>query len=98
MSAEEQGDGSGRYSAAGKGKARKPYTLTKQRESWTDDEHERFLKALTENRRDWKKIAECVGTKTVIQVSLGRRRHAGRAVSAVPTAAAWRRGRLREGG
>jgi hypothetical protein len=27
-------------------KIRKPYTITKSRESWTDQEHEKFLEAL----------------------------------------------------
>ena len=27
-------------------KVRKPYTITKQRERWTDDEHKKFLEAL----------------------------------------------------
>lgn len=49
-------------------KSRKPYTLTKQRESWTNDEHERFIKALQLYNRDWKKIESYVGTKTVVQV------------------------------
>lgn len=51
-----------------KKKERKPYTLTKQRESWTNDEHERFIKALQLYNRDWKKIESYVGTKTVVQV------------------------------
>lgn len=32
-------DGSGK-------KVRKPYTITKSRESWTDEEHDKFLEAL----------------------------------------------------
>lgn len=27
-------------------KTRKPYTITKSRESWTDQEHDRFLEAI----------------------------------------------------
>eukprot|EP01113_Clastostelium_recurvatum_P007381 TRINITY_DN1343_c0_g1_i1.p1 TRINITY_DN1343_c0_g1~~TRINITY_DN1343_c0_g1_i1.p1 ORF type:complete len:356 (+),score=81.16 TRINITY_DN1343_c0_g1_i1:75-1142(+) len=49
-------------------KSRKPYTITKQRENWTDDEHNKFLEALQLYDRDWKKIEAHVGTKTVIQI------------------------------
>eukprot|EP00470_Lotharella_oceanica_P004879 CAMPEP_0170167716 /NCGR_PEP_ID=MMETSP0040_2-20121228/1043_1 /TAXON_ID=641309 /ORGANISM="Lotharella oceanica, Strain CCMP622" /LENGTH=389 /DNA_ID=CAMNT_0010405827 /DNA_START=112 /DNA_END=1281 /DNA_ORIENTATION=+ len=49
-------------------KARKPYTITKPRESWTEDEHNRFVEALKLYERDWKKIEEFVKTKTVIQI------------------------------
>lgn len=49
-------------------KSRKPYTLTKQRESWTNEEHARFIKALQLYNRDWKKIESYVGNKTVVQV------------------------------
>lgn len=56
-------------------KSRKPYTLTKQRESWTNDEHERFIKALQLYNRDWKKIETYVGTKTVVQVCATQRSH-----------------------
>ncbi|GFP83737.1 protein reveille 8 [Phtheirospermum japonicum] len=50
----QQGDGSGK-------KIRKPYTITKSRESWTEEEHDKF-------DRDWKKIEDFVGSKTVIQI------------------------------
>ncbi|KAK1409814.1 hypothetical protein QVD17_36343 [Tagetes erecta] len=53
--------------ASGK-KVRKPYTITKSRESWTDEEHDKFLEALQLFDRDWKKIEDFVGSKTVIQV------------------------------
>ncbi|KAA0033691.1 protein REVEILLE 6-like isoform X4 [Cucumis melo var. makuwa] len=42
-------------------RARKPYTITKCRESWTEPEHDNF-------DRDWKKIEAFVGSKTVIQI------------------------------
>ncbi|GAV84187.1 LOW QUALITY PROTEIN: Myb_DNA-binding domain-containing protein, partial [Cephalotus follicularis] len=54
-------DGSGK-------KIRKPYTITKSRESWTDEEHDKFLEALQLFDRDWKKIEDFVGSKTVIQI------------------------------
>ncbi|KAG5130194.1 hypothetical protein JHK84_036591 [Glycine max] len=54
-------DGSGK-------KVRKPYTITKSRESWTEEEHDKFLEALQLFDRDWKKIEDFVGSKTVIQV------------------------------
>ncbi|KAK8998338.1 hypothetical protein V6N11_083729 [Hibiscus sabdariffa] len=49
-------------------KIRKPYTITKSRESWTEQEHEKFLEALQLFDRDWKKIEAFVGSKTVIQI------------------------------
>ncbi|KAK9757893.1 hypothetical protein RND81_01G193600 [Saponaria officinalis] len=49
-------------------KVRKPYTITKCRESWSDEEHEKFLEALHLFDRDWKKIEAFVGSKTVIQI------------------------------
>jgi hypothetical protein len=37
-------------------KARKPYTLQKTREMWTDEEHNKFVKALMLYGRQWRKI------------------------------------------
>ncbi|KAL6987458.1 Protein REVEILLE 8 [Sarracenia purpurea var. burkii] len=54
-------DGSGK-------KVRKPYTITKSRESWTEEEHDKFLEALKLFDRDWKKIEDFIGSKTVIQI------------------------------
>lgn len=49
-------------------KARKPYTITKHRERWTEEEHERFLEALKLYGRAWRKIEEYVGRKTAVQI------------------------------
>ncbi|XP_047162779.1 protein REVEILLE 8-like isoform X1 [Vigna umbellata] len=54
-------------SGSGK-KVRKPYTITKSRESWSEEEHDKFLEALQLFDRDWKKIEDFVGSKTVIQI------------------------------
>lgn len=35
---------------------RKPYTITKQRERWTEDEHKKFLEALKLYGRAWRRI------------------------------------------
>lgn len=49
-------------------KVRKPYTITKQRERWTEDEHKRFLEALKLYGRAWRRIEEHIGTKTAVQI------------------------------
>ncbi|CAA0813483.1 Protein REVEILLE 1 [Striga hermonthica] len=49
-------------------KVRKPYTVTKQRERWTDEEHKKFLEALKLYGRAWRRIEEHVGTKTAVQI------------------------------
>ncbi|KAL5155332.1 Protein REVEILLE 8 [Glycine soja] len=56
-------------STSGSGKKiRKPYTITKSRESWSEEEHDKFLEALQLFDRDWKKIEDFVGSKSVIQI------------------------------
>lgn len=52
----------------GRFKIRKPYTITKQRERWSDDEHLKFLEALRLYGRAWRKIEEYIGTKTAVQI------------------------------
>ncbi|KAK7290261.1 hypothetical protein RIF29_04555 [Crotalaria pallida] len=49
-------------------KVRKQYTITKQRERWTDEEHKKFLEALKLYGRAWRRIEEYVGTKTAVQI------------------------------
>ena len=53
---------------AASAKVRKPYTITKQRERWTEAEHEGFLEALKLHGRAWKKIEEHIGTKSAVQI------------------------------
>ncbi|VAH58604.1 unnamed protein product [Triticum turgidum subsp. durum] len=65
--AERGGGGEGTSSSPGK-KARKPYTITRPRERWCPEEHERFLDALLRFGRDWRKIEEHVRTKTAVQI------------------------------
>ncbi|XP_022757446.1 protein REVEILLE 6-like isoform X2 [Durio zibethinus] len=56
------------YSEDPSKKIRKPYTITKSRESWTEQEHDKFLEVLQLFDRDWKKIEAFIGSKTVIQI------------------------------
>ncbi|KAL1214317.1 Protein REVEILLE 7 [Cardamine amara subsp. amara] len=49
-------------------KVRKPYTVTKQREKWTEEEHERFLEAIKLYGRGWRLIEEHIGSKTAVQI------------------------------
>ncbi|XP_039134739.1 uncharacterized protein LOC120272068 isoform X1 [Dioscorea cayenensis subsp. rotundata] len=49
-------------------KVRKPYTITKQREKWTEEEHDKFLEALKLYGRAWRRIEEHIGTKTAVQI------------------------------
>lgn len=59
-------------------KPRKPYTITKSREVWTQEEHTRFLQALQLYDRDWKKIEAYIRTKTVLQIRSHAQKHFGK--------------------
>ncbi|DBA83872.1 hypothetical protein WJX77_005223 [Trebouxia sp. C0004] len=68
----EELDGSHSYTGLARlksvSKSRKPYTITKQRERWTDSEHESFLEALKLYGRAWRSIQEHIGSKTTVQI------------------------------
>jgi SHAQKYF class myb-like DNA-binding protein len=59
---------------AGK-KSRKPYVMTRPRERWTADEHDRFLHALLLFGRDWKRVQAFVATKTGTQIRSHAQKH-----------------------
>lgn len=40
---------------------RKPYKITKQREKWTEEEHQKFLEALKMYGRGWRQIEGKLG-------------------------------------
>ncbi|KAF5730262.1 Homeodomain-like superfamily protein putative isoform 1 [Tripterygium wilfordii] len=56
------------YDANQRPKVRKAYTITKQREKWTEEEHQKFLEALKLFGRGWRQIEEHIGTKTAVQI------------------------------
>src|SRR5437868_1137530 len=49
-------------------KYRKPYTLSKARENWTEQEHSKFLTAVSLYERDWKRVSAFIQTKSLSQV------------------------------
>ncbi|CAM8992608.1 unnamed protein product [Rhodiola kirilowii] len=49
-------------------KVRKPYTISKQREKWTEEEHQKFIEAVKLYGRAWRQIEEYIGTKTAVQI------------------------------
>jgi SHAQKYF class myb-like DNA-binding protein len=48
--------------------ARKPYTITKQREKWSDEEHRMFLEGMKLYGRSWARVAAHVQTKSTVQI------------------------------
>jgi SHAQKYF class myb-like DNA-binding protein len=62
------GGGGGGSKKESEKKGRKPYTITKPRESWTKEEHQLFLDALAMYERDWKRIGAHVGTKRSVGI------------------------------
>ncbi|CAN6281623.1 unnamed protein product [Urochloa humidicola] len=56
-------------------KARRPYTITRPRERWAADEHDRFLHALLLFGRDWKRIEAFIATKTSTQIRSHAQKH-----------------------
>ncbi|XP_040380425.1 protein REVEILLE 6-like [Oryza brachyantha] len=56
-------------------KTRKPYTITRPRERWSGEEHDRFLHALMLFGRDWKRIEGFVATKTATQIRSHAQKH-----------------------
>lgn len=48
---------------------RKPYTITRPRERWTTEEHQRFLEALSLHGRAWRRIQGVPSTDCIFSVS-----------------------------
>jgi len=72
--------GQGLQAGAVPPKPRKAYVLTKTRESWSEEEHGRFVEALRLYARDWKRIEEHVGTKSATQIRSHAQKHFHKAV------------------
>ena len=51
-------------------KVRKPYRITKQREKWTEKEHQKFLEALKLYGRGWRQIEGKLVKLLLIEVLL----------------------------
>jgi len=51
-----------------KSRSRKKYTIRNPRQQWTAEEHQRFVEAIKLYKRDWARVKEHVGTRTVIQI------------------------------
>eukprot|EP00471_Norrisiella_sphaerica_P013669 CAMPEP_0184503230 /NCGR_PEP_ID=MMETSP0113_2-20130426/51767_1 /TAXON_ID=91329 /ORGANISM="Norrisiella sphaerica, Strain BC52" /LENGTH=603 /DNA_ID=CAMNT_0026892689 /DNA_START=238 /DNA_END=2049 /DNA_ORIENTATION=+ len=51
-----------------KSRPRKKYTIRNPRQQWTAEEHKRFVEAIRMYKRDWARVKEHVGTRTVIQI------------------------------
>uniref|UniRef100_A0A7S0BJA1 HTH myb-type domain-containing protein n=1 Tax=Rhodosorus marinus TaxID=101924 RepID=A0A7S0BJA1_9RHOD len=47
---------------------RKPYHSRRMRQAWTEEEHCRFVEAVSLYKRDWKRIEEHVKTKDILQI------------------------------
>ncbi|KAL0055709.1 hypothetical protein WJX82_003514 [Trebouxia sp. C0006] len=60
---------------AGSSKSRKPYKITKPRQRWSEEEHEKFLEAIDRFGRNWKDIVSFVGTRSVSQVRSHAQKH-----------------------
>jgi len=56
-------------------KQRKQYTIQQKREKWSDEEHDRFMEAISQFGRDWKKVEEFIGTKTRKQIRSHAQKH-----------------------
>ncbi|CAD6206114.1 unnamed protein product [Miscanthus lutarioriparius] len=69
-------------------KSRKPYVMTRPRERWTADEHDRFLHALLVFSCDWKRVQAFVATKTATQIRSHAQKHFLRAEKKLGLAAA----------
>jgi len=50
----------------------------KERETWSDDEHSKFLQAIERHGRDWKLIEQAVGTKTLSQIRSHAQKYFGK--------------------
>ncbi|KAG0625402.1 hypothetical protein M758_2G052100 [Ceratodon purpureus] len=69
-------------------KERKPYTVSKQRERWTEEDHQKFVEALKLYGRAWRPVKEHIGTKTAVQI----RSHAQKFFSKIERSATAGRG------